>query len=116
MDRRLFLTLAAGALANPVAARAMPAPPLRRVRLFNAHTNETFDGPYRDDSGPIATAMDELSVFLRDHHSGERIAMDVGVVDFLAAAMDAVGAGRATVLSAYRTEATNRMLARTTFG
>ena len=53
---------------------------------------------------------------LRDHHSGERIAIDVGVLDFLAAVMEAVGAGRATVLSAYRTVATNRMLARTTFG
>ena len=30
--------------------------------------------------------------------------------------MAAVGAGRATILSAYRTPATNRMLARTTFG
>jgi hypothetical protein len=60
--------------------------------------------------------MDELSHLLRDHHSGERIAIDVGVLDFVAAVMDAVGAGRATVLSAYRTLATNRMLARTTFG
>ena len=60
--------------------------------------------------------MDELSHFLRDHHSGERIAIDVGVIDFLAAVMDAVGATRATVLSAYRTPETNAMLARTTFG
>src|ERR1700676_4557424 len=117
MDRRLFLALATGLLATPWPARAVPAAPaLRRLRLFNAHTGESFDGPYRDDLGPIALAMDELSHFLRDHHSGERIAIDVGVVDFLASVMDAVGATQATVLSAYRTRETNAMLARTTFG
>ncbi len=117
MDRRLFLALAGGLLATPRQVRAWPAPPpLRRLSLANAHTGESFDGPYRDDLGPIAVAMEELSFFLRDHHSGERIAIDVGVVDFLAAVMDAVGATRATVLSAYRTHATNAMLARTTFG
>jgi len=117
MDRRLFLALATGLLATPWPARAAPAAPaLRRLKLFNAHTGESFDGPYRDDLGPIALAMEELSFFLRDHHSGERIAIDVGVVDFLAAVMDGVGATQATVLSAYRTRETNAMLARTTFG
>jgi uncharacterized protein YcbK (DUF882 family) len=115
MDRRLFLALAGGLLATPLAARAQPAA-LRRLRLTNAHTGESFDGPYRDDLGPIAMAMDELSYFLRDHHSGEKIAVDVAVIDFLAAVMDAVGATKATVLSAYRTRETNAMLARTTFG
>ena len=117
MDRRLFLAMAGGLLASPVPARALPAAPARAdSSCYNAHTRESFDGPYRDGAGPIAAAMEELSHLLRDHHSGERIAIDVGVLDFLAAVMDAVGAGRATVLSAYRTVATNRMLARTTFG
>ena len=117
MYRRSFLASAAGFLVAPRSARASPVPmPLRRLRLANAHTGETFDGPFRDDTGPIREAMAELSVFLRDHHSGETIAMDVGVLDFLASVMDAVGAIKATVLSAYRTRETNAMLARTTFG
>jgi uncharacterized protein YcbK (DUF882 family) len=117
MDRRLFLALAGGLLATPVSALALPPPlALKRLRLTNAHTGETFDGPYRDDLGPIALAMDELSYFLRDHHSGEKITIDVGVIDFLAAVMDSVGAIKATVLSAFRTRETNQMLARTTFG
>src|SRR5947208_11664119 len=117
MDRRVFLAFAGGWLAAPRPARAWPAPaPLRRLRLANAHTGESFDGPFRDDVGPISQAMSDLSVFLRDHHSGERTAIDVGVLDFLATVMDAVGATRATVLSAYRTRETNAMLARTTFG
>jgi len=66
--------------------------------------------------GPITQAMAELSEFLRDHHSGEQIAIDIGLLDFLATVMEAVGATHATVLSAYRTPETNAMLARTTFG
>src|SRR5579863_8100536 len=116
MDRRLLLAFAGAMLACPRPARALPAPPLRRLALVNPHTGERFAGPYRDGRGPIASAMTELSFFLRDFHSGERIAIDVAVIDFLAAVMDAVGATRATVLSAYRTRETNAMLARTTFG
>src|SRR3977135_3603131 len=106
-----------GVVAAPRPVQAWPAsPPLRRLRLANAHTGESFDGPFRDDVGPISQAMADLSVFLRDHHSGEKIAIDIGVLDFLASVMDAVGATRATILSAYRTRETNAMLARTTFG
>src|SRR5580700_6968902 len=117
MDRRVFLSLLSVALALPAATRAEPAPPARsRLKLLNAHTGETFDGPYRDDRGPIASAMEDLSLFLRDHYSGKTIGYDVGVLDFLAAVMAAVGAQQATVLSAYRTRETNEVLARTTFG
>ena len=88
----------------------------RRLRLTNAHTGETFDGAYRDENGPISGVIEELCVFLRDHHSGEKTRMDVGVIDFLADVLNAVGATRATILSAYRTPETNAMLAHTTFG
>jgi len=117
MDRRRFLMLSAGLLAVPRPSWAWPAvAPLRRLRLTNVHTGETFDGPFRDDLGPIALALGELSDLLRDHHSGEKIPIDVGVLDFLASVMDAVGATRATILSAYRTRETNAKLARTHFG
>ena len=117
MNRRRMLSLMAGAIVLPSTARAMPVPPaLRRLRLFNPHTGETFDGAFRRDRAPIASALDDLSVFLRDFHSGEHIAMDIGVLDFLAALLDAIGEKEATILSAYRTPATNAMLARTNFG
>lgn len=117
MKRRAFLVLAGCVLAVPRPTSALAALlPLRRLRLANAHTGETFDGPFRDDTGPIKQAMDDLSEFLRDHHSGEKIAIDVGVLDFLASVLDAVGETHATVLSAYRARETNAMLARTTFG
>jgi uncharacterized protein YcbK (DUF882 family) len=99
-------------------ARAVPRPPnaLRRLRLANAHTGETFEGAYRDDKGPIPRVIDELCIFLRDHYSGEKTQMDVGVIDFLADVLDTIGETKATILSAYRTAETNAMLARTIFG
>ena len=87
-----------------------------RLRLLDAHTGATFDGAYRDAKGPIARVMDELCVFLRDHHSGEMTTIDVGVIDFLADVMAAAGQTSAVVLSAFRSVETNAMLARTTFG
>ena len=118
MTRRRFLLGAAGLLvAPPRGAHAMPIPsgPFR-LRLLDAHTGATFDGSYRDDSGPIVRVMEELSVFLRDHHSGRVADIDVGVIDFLADIMAATGQTSAVVLSAFRSHETNAMLARTTFG
>src|SRR3954466_11810036 len=116
MHRRFFLAVAGGLLGYPGAVHALAAPPLRRLRLVEEHTKEAYAGPYRDDIGPIGLAIDELSLLLRDHHSSEQIAIDLGVIDFLAALMDAIGATRAIVLSAYRGLATNQALARTKFG
>ena len=118
MDRRLFLSVIAGTAALPNMLRALPLPPPQphRLNLASPHTGETFSGIYRDDNGPIPRVMEELSLFLRDFHSGERIAIDVGVVDFLMGVMQAVGQTQATILSAYRTPETNALLARTHFG
>jgi uncharacterized protein YcbK (DUF882 family) len=116
MNRRRFLSLAAGAAVLPLPAVAMPVPRLWRLDLVNAHTGETFKGPFRDEDGPIPDALAELSYFLRDFHCNETIRYDVAVLDFLTHVMDAVGAGQATILSAYRTPETNAMLRRTMFG
>lgn len=115
MTRRKLLSLLALGAALPGRAFAIPLAP-RPIRLANPHTGETFTGPYRDENGPIPDAMEQLSTFLRDFHSGEKIAIDVDVLDFLTAVMSAVGVGEAAILSAYRTRETNEMLRRTTFG
>src|SRR5271165_4651328 len=117
MNRRSFLLRAAGLLGAPSSAFAMPVTSGGvRLRLLDAHTGATFDGVYRDGKGPISRVMDELCVFLRDHHSGGMINFDVGVIDFLADVMAATGQTSAMVLSAFRSLETNAMLARTTFG
>ena len=118
MDRRLLLSMIAGTVALPHLVRAVPLPPPQphRLKLINAHTGETFSGIYRDDNGPIPRVMDELSVFLRDFHSGEKIGIDVGVLDFLSGVMQTVDEQKATILSAYRTPETNQMLAKKGLG
>ena len=118
MDRRHLLSLIAGTVAIPSLARAVPLPPPQphRLSLVNAHTKETFSGIYRDDNGPIPRVMDELSVFLRDFRSGDKIGIDVDLLDFLSRVMQTVGHKTATILSAYRTPETNAMLQRKGFG
>src|SRR6266446_9254257 len=104
MNRRLFLSLIAGTVALPHVARAIPSAPPQphRLILSRPHTSERFSGIYRDDNGPIPRVMEELSVFLRDFHSGQQIDIDVGVLDFLSQVMRAANQRSATILSAYR--------------
>jgi uncharacterized protein YcbK (DUF882 family) len=118
MNRRRFLSHTIGLLSVPAyRAWAMPvASAWPRLRLIDAHTGATFDDAYRDANGPIARVMDELCAFLRDQHSGRMTRIDVGVIDFLVDVMVATGQTSAVVLSAFRTQETNAMLARTTFG
>lgn len=117
LRRRAFLSAIGTVFACPRLALAVPAPlPRFRLKLLNLHTGERFDGPYRDNRGPIPSAMADLAVFLRDFHSGAVIAYDVAVLDFLAAVMSVAGQSEAQILSAYRTRATNEKLARTSFG
>jgi uncharacterized protein YcbK (DUF882 family) len=117
MDRRQFLAFLAGTVALPSVAHALPSPPPRphRLNLLNAHTKETFSGIYRDDNGPIPWVMEEISVFLRDFRSGDKIGIDAELLDFLSGVMQSVGQSRVTILSAYRTPETNAMLARQGF-
>ena len=100
--------------AAPVAPGRPSIP--RRLNLKNVHTGETFEGPYRDDTGPIPDAISDLAHFLRDFHVNKVGPMDVGTLDFLADVMDAVGVSNASVLSAYRTPETNARLRATMFG
>jgi uncharacterized protein YcbK (DUF882 family) len=117
MNRRRFLLTTAGVLSAPWLAHAAPMVSTgTRLRLVDAHTGTVFDGAYRDAKGPIAHAMDELCLFLRDQHTGGVTNIDVGVIDFLTNLMAAVGQSSATVLSAYRSLQTNARLERTMFG
>ena len=88
----------------------------RRLALKNAHTGESFNGPYRDAVGPLPSAVSDLAVFLRDFHVDKSGPVDIAVLDFLADVMAANALGGATVLSAYRTRETNERLRATMFG
>jgi uncharacterized protein YcbK (DUF882 family) len=94
-------------------ARPAEAP---RLTLKNEHTGETFNGPYRDATGPLPSAVSDLAVFLRDFHADKTGPVDIAMLDFLADVMAATNQRRAIVLSAYRTRETNEWLRATTFG
>lgn len=114
--RRRELLAGCGALVV-MTARAFAAPSApRRLSLVNAHTDEVFNGPYRDANGPLPDAMADLARFLRDHRANKVGPIDVETIDLLADLLDAVHVGKATVLSAYRTPETNRMLAASGLG
>src|SRR5260370_38980347 len=104
-----------GSLKAAQVSIAQPSFP-RRLKLKNVHTGETFDGPYRDETGPIASAVADLATFLRDFHVNKIGPLDVGTLDFLADVMGAIGESSASVLSAYRTPETNARLRATMFG
>lgn len=117
INRRVLLGIIAGSVVFPGMARAVPLPPApQRIHLVNAHTNEVFDGVYRNEDGPIPSVLTDLSEFFRDFHANQTHAMDVAVLDFLSAVMAASGQTSATILSAYRTPETNESLSKTTFG
>ena len=117
MNRRRFLLTTVGLLSAPGVAYAAPMPSVgARLRLVDAHTGAVFNGAYRDAGGPIPHVVDELCLFLRDRRTGGMTNIDVGVIDFLAKVMAAIGQQSATVLSAYRSLQTNEMLEHTMFG
>jgi len=114
--RRRDLLLATGiSLLLGGAAFALPDGG-RRLMLKNAHTGETFNGPYRDAAGPLPGAVSDLAIFLRDFHVDQSGPVDLGMLDFLADVMAATHLRGATVLSAFRTRETNDRLRATSFG
>lgn len=116
------LTLVFGSAANarvlldddPYVFQPLSKP--RRLKLRHAHTGETFEGPYRDEIGPIPEAMVDLAIFLRDHHENLTGPVFVETLDFFADVIENANQHSATILSAYRTPKTNRMLASRIFG
>ena len=114
--RRRDLLIATGvSILLSGSAFALPAGE-RRLTLKHAHTGESFDGPYRDETGPLPSAVKDLAAFLRDFHVDKQGPVDIGMLDFLADVMAKTGQASATVLSAYRTPETNARLRATTFG
>jgi uncharacterized protein YcbK (DUF882 family) len=108
----ILLPVSLGAAQASIVQPSFP----RRLKLKNVHTGETFNGGYRDEAGPIPSALADLAAFLRDFRVNKIGPLDVGTLDFLADVMDAIGESSASVLSAYRTPESNARLRATRFG
>jgi uncharacterized protein YcbK (DUF882 family) len=113
--RRLIAVLAALLL---LPSRAIAAAGTdRRIVLLNTHTGELLDTLYYRDGGYDAAELGRLDWLLRDHRSSEVLPIAHGLYDLLHELAAAAGREpRYEIISAYRSPATNAMLAATTDG
>jgi uncharacterized protein YcbK (DUF882 family) len=84
-----------------------------RLKLRVKRTGEIFDGVFR--TGPIIydDALGEIDHLLRDWRRDEVVKIDRGLIELLSMVQEEIGFDQAiTVVSGYRSEATNRMLRR----
>ena len=84
---------------------------IRRVKMYSGRSGESIDAIYWIDGHYIPEAFDEISYFMRDWRSGSVKLIDRRTVDIIAASHQLLGSDEAfSMLSGYRTAATNRAL------
>jgi uncharacterized protein YcbK (DUF882 family) len=114
--RRLLRT--GGALAGISAAALLAGPGHaaaavrgRRIALFNLHTSERLEVEFFRDGVYVPQALAAIEQILRDFRTGERHAIDPGLLDYLAEVAQTLGVDPAfSVISGYRSAQTNARL------
>jgi uncharacterized protein YcbK (DUF882 family) len=66
----------------------------RELHFYHTHTGERLSIAYRDSNGYIPDALAELSRFLADIRTGERMPIDPGVFDIQSSVQQAHGQHR----------------------
>lgn len=89
-----------------------------RLLLFHLHTKERINVVYRRGDSYLPDGVSELDRFLRDHRTGDVIALDPRLFDLLSDITAALGrAGtEIDIVCGYRTPWSNEFLRRTTSG
>lgn len=100
---------AALSLAVPFAPAAWASAP-RSISLYHTHTSEKLDLVYYEGGEYVPDALAALNNMLRDFRTGEVCQFDPTLLDQLHALNLACGEGTYEVVSAFRSEQTNRML------
>jgi uncharacterized protein YcbK (DUF882 family) len=120
-SRRLFLRLsgvaALGLAGLPVLARASASAHERVLGFYNTHTGERVRATYWADGSYLASELVAIDRVLRDHRSGETVAIDRRLFDILYD-LQMASESRADfhVISGYRSPATNAALRRHSSG
>ncbi len=115
VGRRAFLAGAAGAALLGALDRAAAAavPGDRRLHLYNPYTDERFDNVYWCDDTYVPQSLSRVDWLMRDFHQDKVAAIDPTLLDLLHRIARRLGTPRPfTILSGYRTAATNRLLRR----
>src|SRR5262245_32805635 len=112
-SKRRFIGGLCGALTTavlmPSKSRADQAP--RALRFYHTHTGERLSILYRDASGYVTEALDELTRFLADFRTGERMPIDPGLFDILDGIQRLTDSnGTWEIISGYRSPETNAAL------
>jgi uncharacterized protein YcbK (DUF882 family) len=103
------------AIAASAVAFIRPAPAVsfapRSVSLYNTHTSEWVRTVYWADGHYIREAVRDINWVLRDHHSGDVLPMNAGLLDVLGMLRHRLETRDPfLVISGYRSPATNHML------
>jgi uncharacterized protein YcbK (DUF882 family) len=98
-------------------ASAALAPGPRRLAFYHTHTSETLDIVYSENGAYVPDALQEIHHLFRDFRTGDTHRIDPALLDLLHDVQQATGGtpgsgkGRFEIISAYRSPATNHMLA-----
>ncbi|MBI1182408.1 MAG: DUF882 domain-containing protein [Alphaproteobacteria bacterium] len=100
----------------PAVARATtPKSTPKSLKLVNLHTGERFHGEFFEKDY-LPDAIAELKHVLRDFRTGDAHDMDPRLYDWMASLHKRLGGGEFSIISGYRSPATNRMLRATSSG
>ena len=107
----LGLAVGAGVLASAPMAMALAGRSVRRLVFDNLHTNETLDVAYWENGFYQPGGLAAVNHVLRDHRNGEEHRIEPGLLDLLSAVSALMETSpRFSVISGYRSPATNAML------
>lgn len=115
INRRSFLRYTLGAtvaIAMPKSYGAMmPNSVTRDLKLHNLHTEEKIALSYFEQGQYVTEALRDISYLLRDHRTGDVLAMDPGLIDLLYDLKGVLGTEQPfQVISGYRSPKTNTTL------
>lgn len=108
-----FAAAATPAAAGPFSAPLPPRKPrlVRRLNLVNAHTGESFSGVYFANGAYVRESVAQLNYLLRDWRNNEVTTIDRRTLDIVSQMQRDLDTDEPlSVISAYRTLATNAML------
>ncbi|SDG75562.1 DUF882 domain-containing protein [Pelagibacterium luteolum] len=113
----LSVTAAVLTLAGSMAIASSAQANDRELHLYYTHTKETIRIVYKSNGRFVQSALDRLNVFLRDWRRNEPARMDPALFDVLWEVYQRTGATQPIhIVSAYRSPATNAMLASNSSG
>jgi uncharacterized protein YcbK (DUF882 family) len=108
-----------GALPNTVhaALQSYETPEPRKLSLYNIHTGEFIETYYHDGIDFLPDSLARINYLLRDYRTGDVVPIDRTLLDTLYRVHSKIdGCVTFSVISGYRSPATNAMLRRITSG